>query len=108
MAPFVGDRKPGKLIVLNTDDGAVVATLPLEDASDDMTYDAAHGRVYVSSADGVDVIAKESPNPYHELQHVNTMGGKTSIYVPWFDRFFVVDTKDEKAPEAGLLIYEVR
>ena len=37
---FVGDRKPGKLIVLNTEDGSVVATLPLGDTSDDMSYDA--------------------------------------------------------------------
>jgi uncharacterized protein YjiK len=76
---FVGDRKPGKLIVLNTDDGSVVATLPLGDTSDDLTYDEAHGRVYVSSADGVDVIGQDSPNTYHLLQHVDTMGGKTSI-----------------------------
>jgi hypothetical protein len=73
-----------------------------------MTYDEAHGRLYVSSADGVDVIAQGAPDTYHLLQHVDTMGGKTSIYVPSLDRFFVVHTKDETAPEAGLLIYEVR
>ena len=104
---FVGDRNPGKLIVLNTDDGSVVATLPLGNTSDDMTYDEAHGRLLSSSADGVDVIGQNSPNTYHLLQHVDTMGGKTSIYVPWLNRYFVAHTKDEKAPEAGLLIYEV-
>jgi DNA-binding beta-propeller fold protein YncE len=105
---FVGDRKPGKLVVLNTDDGSTVATLPLGDTSDDMTYDEVHQRLFVSSADGVDVIGQDSPNSYHLLQHVDTMGGKTSIYVPWINRYFVVHTKDNKAPEAGLLTYEVR
>ena len=105
---FVGDRKPGKLVVLNTEDGSVVATLPLGDTSDDMTYDPANARLYVSSADGVDVIAQDTPNTYRLLQHVDTMGGKTSIYVPSLHRYFVVHTKDEKAPEAGLLMYEVR
>jgi hypothetical protein len=94
--------------VLNTDDGSVVATLPLGDTSDDMTYDQAHARLYVSSADGVDVIAQDAPNTYHLLQHVDTMGGKTSIYVPSLHRLFVVHTKDEKEPEAALLMYEAR
>ena len=105
---FVGDRKPGKLVVLNTDDGSTVATLPLGDTSDDMTYDEAHGRLYSSSAEGVDVIGQDSPNTYHQLQHVDTKGGKVSIYVPWLKRYFVAHTKDEKAPVAELLIYEVR
>jgi DNA-binding beta-propeller fold protein YncE len=105
---FVGDRKPGKLVVLNTDDGSTVATLPLGDTSDDMTYDEVHGRLYSSSAEGVDVIGQDSPNTYHELQHVDTKGGKVSIYVPWLKRYFVAHTKDERAPVAELLIYDVR
>jgi hypothetical protein len=105
---FVGDRKPGKLVVLNTDDGSTVATLPLGDTSDDMTYDEVHGRLYSSSAEGVDVIGQDSPNTYHLLQHVDTKGGKVSIYVPWLKRYFVAHTKDEKSPVAELLIYEVR
>jgi DNA-binding beta-propeller fold protein YncE len=105
---FVGDRKPGKLVVLNTDDGSTVATLPLGDTSDDMTYDPVQGRLYSSSAEGVDVIGQDSPNSYHELQHVDTKGGKVSIYVPWLKRYFVAHTKDERSPVAELLIYEVR
>jgi DNA-binding beta-propeller fold protein YncE len=105
---FVGDRKPGKLIVLNTEDGSTVATLPLGDTSDDMTYDEAERRLYSSSAEGVDVIRQDSPNSYHELQHVDTKGGKVSIYVPWLKRYFVAHTKDERSPVAELLIYEVR
>jgi DNA-binding beta-propeller fold protein YncE len=105
---FVGDRRPGKLVVLNTDDGSTVATLPLGDTSDDMTYDQLQGRLYSSSAEGVDVIGQESPNTYQELQHVDTKGGKVSIYVPWLKRYFVAHTKDERSPVAELLIYEVR
>jgi DNA-binding beta-propeller fold protein YncE len=105
---FVGDRKPGKLVVLNSDDGSTVATLPLGDTSDDMTYDEVQGRLYSSSADGVDVIAQDAPNTYHELQHVDTKGGKVSIYVPWLKRYFVAHTKDDRSPVAELLIYDVR
>jgi len=39
---------------------------------------------------------------------VDTTGGKTSVYRRWINRHFVAHTKDETAPEAGPLLYEVR
>jgi DNA-binding beta-propeller fold protein YncE len=105
---FVGDRGPGKLIVLNTDNDSIVATLPIGDTSDDMTYDAAHRRIYISTADGLDVIGQDSPDSYRLLQHIDTLGGKTSIYIPSLKRFYVVHTKGDKASEAGLQIFAVR
>jgi hypothetical protein len=41
------------------------------------------------------------------IQHLDTLGGKTSIYVPSVRRFFVVHTKGGPAAEAGLQIFEV-
>jgi hypothetical protein len=38
---------------------------------------------------------------------VDTHGGKTSIYVPSLKQFYVVHTKGDKAPEAGLQIFKV-
>jgi DNA-binding beta-propeller fold protein YncE len=104
---FVGDRNPGKLVVLDAVNGHVIQTLDIGNVSDDMTYDSAHHRVYVSSADGVDVVAQDSPDHYHVVQHVDTFGGKTSIYVPSIGRFFVVHTKGDQANEAGLQVFKV-
>src|SRR5258707_9437705 len=104
---FAGDRNPGKLVVLDADDGHVIHTLDIGNVSDDMTYDAAHHRIYVSSAEGVYVVAQDSPDHYHVIQHVDTFGGKTSIYVPSIGRFFVVHTKGDLAKEAGLQIFRV-
>src|ERR1700704_3776191 len=104
---FVGDRNPGKLVVLDAANGPVIQTLDIGNVSDDMTYDSAHHRIYVSSADGVDVVAQDSPDRYHVVQHVDTFGGKTSIYVPSIGRFFVVHTKGDQAKEAGLQIFKV-
>jgi DNA-binding beta-propeller fold protein YncE len=104
---FVGDRNPGKLVVLDAGNGHVIETLDIGNISDDMTYDSAHHRIYVSSADGVDVIAQDSPDHYHMVQHVDTFGGKTSIYVPSVGRFFVVHTKGDLAKEAGLQVFKV-
>jgi DNA-binding beta-propeller fold protein YncE len=104
---FVGDRDPGKLVVLDAGNGQVIETLDIGNVSDDMTYDSAHHRIYVSSADGVDVIAQDSPDHYRVVQHVDTFGGKTSIYVPSIGRFFVVHTKGDQAKEAGLQVFKV-
>jgi DNA-binding beta-propeller fold protein YncE len=104
---FVGDRNPGKLVVLDADDGHVIHTLDIGNVSDDMTYDSAHHRIYVSSEDGVDVVAQDSPDHYRVVQHVDTFGGKTSIYVPAIGRFFVVHTKGDLAKEAGLQVFKV-
>jgi DNA-binding beta-propeller fold protein YncE len=104
---FVGDRNPGKLVVLNAVNGHVIETLDIGNVSDDMTYDATHHRIYVSSADGVDVVAQDSPDHYRVVQHVDTFGGKTSIYVPSVGRFFVVHTRGDLAKEAGLQVFRV-
>ena len=104
---FVGDRNPGKLVVLDAVNGHVIQSLDIGNVSDDMTYDDTHHRIYVSSADGVDVVAQDSPDHYHVVQHVDTFGGKTSIYVPSIGRFFVVHTKGDQAKEAGLQVFKV-
>ncbi|HEY4046774.1 MAG TPA: hypothetical protein VGM27_07910 [Acidobacteriaceae bacterium] len=104
---FVGDRKPGKLVVLDADNGQVVNTLPIGDTSDDMAYDSARNRIYISSDDGLDVVAQDSHNTYRLLQHADTLGGKVSIYVPSLNRIYVAHTKGPLAPEAGLQIFKV-
>jgi DNA-binding beta-propeller fold protein YncE len=104
---FVGDRNPGKFVVLDAVNGHVIETIGIGNVSDDMTYDSAHHRIYVSSADGVDVVAQDSPDHYHVVQHVDTFGGKTSIYVPSIGRFFVVHTRGDQAKEAGLQVFKV-
>jgi DNA-binding beta-propeller fold protein YncE len=104
---FVGDRNPGKLVIVDAGNGHVIQTLDIGNVSDDMTYDSAHRRIYISSAEGVDVVAQDSPDHYHVVQHIDTFGGKTSVYVPSIGRFFVVHTKGELAKEAGLQIFKV-
>jgi len=56
---FVTTRNPGKLIVLNTDSGKVVTSLPCVGDNDDMAYDSASKRIYVSGSGFVDVITRK-------------------------------------------------
>jgi DNA-binding beta-propeller fold protein YncE len=104
---FIGSRNPGILYVIDSTSGKLVATVKTVNISDDMTFDAAHRRLIVSGADGVDVFAQDNPDSYRLVQHVDTFGGKTSVYVPSLKQFYVVHTKGEQTAEAGLQIFKV-
>jgi len=58
---FVVTRKPGKLIVLNSDSGKVIADLPAVGFVDDMSYDAKQRRLYLAGDQFVDVSNKRIP-----------------------------------------------
>lgn len=104
---FIGSRNPGMLYVVDSNSGKLSTTFKTVNISDDMTFDAAHHRLIVSGAEGVDVFAQDNPDNYRPIQHVDTFGGKTSVYVPSLKQFYVVHTKGEQAPEAGLQIFKV-
>ena len=105
---FIGNRKPGQLLVLDSQTGKVFATLPIGETSDDMTYDASKRLLYITSDDGLDVVRELSPDRYETVQHLDTFGGKTSVYVPALKRLFVVHTKGPHADLAGLQIFSVK
>ncbi|TDY16678.1 DNA-binding beta-propeller fold protein YncE [Paraburkholderia sp. BL6665CI2N2] len=105
---FIGSRNPGKLFVLDASDGSVIQTLGIVNISDDMTFDPQHRRLYVTGAAGLDVVKEAGPDNYVIEQHVDTLGGKTSIYIPSLNRFYVVHTKGPQAAEAGLQVMSVR
>ncbi|MGF6919458.1 YncE family protein [Paraburkholderia sp. 40] len=104
---FIGSRGPGKLFVLDASNGSVIQSLDIVDISDDMTFDPLHHRLYVTGAEGLDVVKQVDQNHYAIEQHIDTLGGKTSIYVPSLKRFYVVHTKGPQAAEAGLQVFSV-
>ncbi|SRR6266566_1183605 len=52
---FVGTRDPGKLIVLDSDSGKVVASMPAGPMVDDMAFDSASRRIYFAASQFIDV-----------------------------------------------------
>src|SRR3989442_1649729 len=49
---FVVTRKPAQLVVLDSDSGAMVASVPCVSDSDDVYYDAARKRIYAPGGEG--------------------------------------------------------
>ncbi|UAK25797.1 beta-propeller fold lactonase family protein [Sphingomonas nostoxanthinifaciens] len=103
---FVVSRNPARLIVIDTDTGAIVSTLPSVEVADDMTFDAHHGRIFVSGAGGIVVYRRIDKDRFEEVQRLDSKGGKTSTYVEPLNRFYIVHTKNG-AIDAGLDIFDV-
>src|SRR6266481_3040824 len=93
-------RKPGSLLVMDSDTGKVVTQLPAAERSDDIAFDAASGRVFVfkqSSADQYELLAKVTSEP----------GAKTCLLVPGLARFYVAVSLGDRKAAAKVLIYRV-
>ncbi len=70
---FVATRSPATMLVLSTRTGRVIAQIPCTEDADDMWYEAAQRRIYVSGGGGsVSVIQQEGANRYHLLERVRT------------------------------------
>src|SRR6202022_4070681 len=67
---FVTTRNPGKLIVLNSDSGKVIASLPAVGMVDDMSYDAQHKRLYLAGDGALDLFEQTNSDFYFFLSKV--------------------------------------
>ncbi len=103
-------RKPGTLLVMDSDSGRVVAHLPAAERSDDIAFDAASGRIYVPGGEGyTSVFQQQSADQYKLLAKVKTEpGGKTCLLVPSLARFYLAVSPGETQAPAKVLIYRVQ
>jgi len=104
---FVGPRDPGKLIVLNSDSGKVVASLLAAAMVDDMAYDAQRKRLYFAGTLFVDVFQQTDADHYENVGHIPTsFRAKTAIFVPELNRLYLAVPHHEKQ-SAELRVYRV-
>ena len=90
---FIGCRKPQKLIVMNTDDGKVIADLPIGAGVDATKFDG--HQAFASCRDGkLDVAGENASGKFEIVQTVTTpIGAKTmdvdsvkhKLYLPTFE-----------------------
>jgi hypothetical protein len=77
---FASCRMPPTMLVMNADNGNVIATLPLSGASDGTLFNPKTMEAFSSQADGTLTIVKEnSPTEFVVEQNLKTMfGARTS------------------------------
>jgi len=105
---FVVTRNPGKLIVLNSDTGKVVTSVPAVGMVDDMAYDAKQKRIYVAGDQFVDVFSQKDADHYDRLDRVpGSFRAKTGILVPELNRYYLAVPHHENH-EAEVRVYDVQ
>ena len=107
---FVVTRKPTRMFALDTQDGKIVATIDVPDINDGIAFDAARKRIYVPGAVGqIGVYQELDPDHYREIARVPSVpGGKSDLFVPALNEFFVaVSPQYNKPPAGAVLRYKV-
>ncbi len=88
---FVVTRKPGQVVVLNSDTGVMVANVPSVNDADDIYYDTGRKRIYVPGGEGfISVIQQTDADHYRPLAKVpTTIGARTGLWFEKRDRFYL-------------------
>jgi DNA-binding beta-propeller fold protein YncE len=105
---FVVTRNPGKLIVLDSNSGKVITSVPAVGMVDDMTYDAQHKRLYLAGDQFVDVFEQKDADHYVLLARVpGSFRAKTAILVPELNRYYLA-VPHHGEQQAEVRVYDVQ
>jgi DNA-binding beta-propeller fold protein YncE len=105
---FVVTRLPGKLIVLNSNDGKTIAEMPAVGFADDAAFDPTNDRIYVAGSGFVDVFQENDPNRVVLLARVpGSYRAKTAMIVPQWRRYYLAVPRHGNHA-AEVRVFEVR
>ena len=84
---FIGCRKNPSLVVMDSDTGKILASVPIPGDVDDLSFDARRGRIYASCGEAaIAVIRQIDADRYESLATIPTVeGARTSIFSPETD-----------------------
>jgi YVTN family beta-propeller protein len=90
------------MVVMNGDNGAVIATVPIGDGTDFASFDPQRGLAYSSNRDGtLSVVSEISPDKFEPLPAIKTqVGARTMAIDPKSGRIYLV-TADMTVDEAA-------
>src|SRR5216684_3378196 len=103
---FVACRD-GDAVVLDTQSGKEVTSLPITKGVDEAVFDPASKRLYTAADGNVDVYVQTDPDNYKLLAKVPTGPlGRTAKLVPELNRYFVA-VPEHETTSAEILVFEV-
>ena len=105
---FIGCRRPAKVLVFDTAAGKQVGSFDIVGDTDDLFYDAARKRLYVSGGEGfIDVFQTSDANTFTRVAHIATAAGaRTSLFVPDLSRLFLA-VPHRGSQRAEVRVYDV-
>ena len=96
---FIGCRKPQKLIVMNADDGKILADLDIGAGVDAAKFD---GDAFASCGDGTLTVARETaPGKFQVVQTVQTSRGARTMGIDPTTHTLYLPTAEFEPPAAG-------
>jgi DNA-binding beta-propeller fold protein YncE len=103
---FVVTRRPARLVVIDTETGATVASVPCVNDADDVYYDTERKRIYVPGGEGfLSVIQQTDADHYQALARIpTTIGARTGLWYEKRDRFYLAVPASSKEG-AALWVY---
>ena len=106
---FVGCRRPAKVLVYDTTTGKESGSFDIVGDTDDLFYDAARKRLYVTGGEGyLDAFQEQDANHFARIAHLATAAGaRTSLFVPEQSRLYLA-VPHRGNQKAEIRIYEAR
>ncbi len=103
---FIGCRKPAKVLIYDTATGELIGSADIVGDTDDLFYDAARKRLYVSGGEGfLDVLQEQDATHFTRLAHIPTAAGaRTSLFVPELKRLYLA-VPHRGAQQAEIRVY---
>lgn len=104
---FIGCRKPAKLLIYDITAGKSIGSTDIVGDTDDLFYDAARKRLYVSGGEGfLDVLQEQDATHFTRLAHIPTAAGaRTSLFVPQLKRLYLA-VPHRGAQQAEIRVYD--
>jgi DNA-binding beta-propeller fold protein YncE len=106
---FVVTRFPPRLLVIDTENGKTVQTLPAVGDCDDIFFDQARKRIYAIGGEGaISVFEQKDADHYREMLRMPTVkGARTGFFSPDLERLYVAVRRQGSTP-AMIEIFDVR
>lgn len=106
---FIGCRRPAKALVFDVTTGKQSASFDIVGDADDLFYDAARKRLYVTGGEGfVDVVQDEGANRFARVAHIaSASGARTSLFVAEPGRLYLA-VPHRGNQKAEIRVFETR
>ena len=104
---FIGCRNPARLVVLDTANGKPVADLAISGDVDDLFYDPARKRLYLSCGEGfLDTVRQASADTYARISQLPTApGARTCFFSSKRDRLYLA-VPDRDGRKAEIRVFQ--
>lgn len=103
---FVGCRLPARLVVLDTNSGRIIATLPGVGDADDVFYDSSRHLVYMIGGEGaIQFFSQRDPEHYESVgKELTAPGARTGLFAPSANHLYVA-VPHRGSQTAKILVY---